>query len=426
LIRALPQALLWLTAALAAAGSAAQEVVPRPASEHFAAAAAAFEREDYALALTEFRAAIAAGSAGPAAHYNAAVCEYRLGDYAAAAASFRALGLAFPEMRDLADYNLGLSQYHLDEAELARASFQDAADSEDTRIATLAGAMLARLPEESPAATDESRWFGMIDFGLGHDDNVALIDPLVLPTGESGESAFAELSVYGAGPITASGAWQLSTSLYLVDFDDAPAYDQRILQLGTAYETAVGDWFLSAGPRFARSDIGGNGFEQTAGAVASASRPFASAARIEFVLAYDSADELDDRFAYIAGDRRALGLRFDKLLSRTRLILEYHASSDDRVGAGVSAERDLYRLTWRQPWGTSWTGNLHLELRATDYDRLAPTRKEDRIQLGLRAVRRLGESWRIGVDYRIADNDSSDPTFSYERHRIAVGGSRLF
>ena len=426
MIRALAQALFSLAAALVAVESAAQEVSPGPASEHFAVASAAFAREDYALALTEFRAAIAAGSAGPAARYNAAVCEYRLGNYAAAAASFRELGLAFPEMQDLADYNLGLSQYRQDEPALARESFLSAADSEDPQIATLAGAMLARLPEASPAAAAAPRWFGMIDFGLGHDDNVALIDPLVLPAGESVESPFAELSLYGAGPITAGGAWQLSTSLYLIDFEDAPVYDQRIVQLGAAYESAVGNWFVSAGPRVARSDIGGDGFERSAGAAATASRPIASAARVQFVLAYDSADELDDRFAYIAGDRRSLGLRFDKTFSRARLILEYHAIADDRLGAGVSAERDLYRLTWRQPWGASWTGNLHLEHRATDYDRLVPARKEDRIQAGVRAVRRVGDDWQIGVDYRFADNDSSDATFSYERHRIAVGGSRLF
>ena len=48
------------------------------------------------------------------------------------------------------------------------------------------------------------------------------------------------------------------------------------------------------------------------------------------------------------------------------------------------------------------------------------------MQAGVRAIRRVGEAWQIGVDYRFADNDSSDGTFSYERHRIAVGGSLLF
>ena len=426
MIRALSQGLFGLAAALAAVVCPAQDVAPAPATERFAAASAAFGREDYALALAEFRAAIAAGSGGPAAHYNAAVCEYRLGDYAAAAASFRELGVAFPEMRNLADYNLGLSQFRLDEPALARQSFLSAANSDDPRIATLAQAMLARLPEEPPAAPDKPRWLGLIDFGLGHDDNVALIDPFVLPAGVSGESPFAEFSAYGAGPITASGAWQLWTSLYLIDFNDAPVYDQKIAQLGANYEASAGEWLIVAGPRFGRSDIDGDGFEQTAGAAVEASRPIAAASRIEFVLAYDSADEIEDRFAYIAGDRHSLGLRFEQMLSRARLILEYHMSTDDRVGAGVSSERDLYRLTWRQPWATSWTGQLQVELRATDYDRVVPARTEDRIQGGVRAVRRFGDDWQLGLDYRYADNDSSDATFTYERHRVAIGASRLF
>jgi tetratricopeptide (TPR) repeat protein len=426
LIRSLLQRLFWLAAAFAAVDCPAQVIAATPATAHFETATAAFERGDYALALAEFRAAIASGAGGPAAHYNAAVCEYRLGNYRASAASFRAIGIAFPEMRALAEYNLGLSQYRLDEIELARAAFRSAAATDDAQIATLAEAMLARLPAEPPAGGASRRWLGLVDLGLGHDDNVALIDPLVLPAGESGESPFAEFSVYGAGPITASGAWQLWTNLYLIDFDDAPAYDQRILQLGASYEISVGEWLVVAGPRFGRSDIGGDGFERTGGAAVEASRPVAAASRIELVAAYDSADDLDDRFAYIAGDRRSFGLRFEQMLSQARLVLEYHASTDERAGAGVSSERDLYRLTWRQPWGTVWTGNLHVELRATDYDRVVPAREEERFQGGVRAVRRFGEGWELGVDYRYGDNDSNDPTFTYERHRLAVGASRLF
>jgi tetratricopeptide (TPR) repeat protein len=430
LIRALPKRLLCIAAALAAVGVRAQEVATPTASERFATATAAFGREDYAFALAEFRAAIAAGSAGPAAHYNAAVCEYRLGRYRDAAESFRDLGLAYPEMRALADYNLGLSQYRQNEPALARASFQSAASAGDPQIAALADTMLARLRDEAPAEPPVPRWLGVVDFALGHDDNVALVDPFVLPAGQSGESPFAELSAYAGGSITSSGAWQLSTSLYLIDFTDAPAYDQRIAELGARFEATAGRWLVSAGPRIGRSDIGGDGFERTAGAAVRASHPVAAAAEIALTWSWDSADELEDRFAYIAGERRVLGLRFDQMLalpqSSTRLILEYQQSTDDRVGAGVSAERNLYRLTWRQPWGQSWSGSLHLELRDTDYDRLVPERNEDRIQSGVRAVRRIGTDWQLGLDYRWSDNDSSDPAFTYERNRVAIGASRVF
>ena len=91
---------LCLIAILAAFSSQAQDnasaVTTRPtASTHFADGSRAFQSGDYARALEAFRAAIAAGSTGPAAHYNAAVAEYRLGNYAAAELSFRALGRDF-------------------------------------------------------------------------------------------------------------------------------------------------------------------------------------------------------------------------------------------------------------------------------------------------------------------------------------------
>jgi hypothetical protein len=41
-------------------------------------------------------------------------------------------------------------------------------------------------------------------------------------------------------------------------------------------------------------------------------------------------------------------------------------------------------------------------------------------------VRRFGEDWQVGLDYRYSDNDSSDAAFTYERNRVAIGASRAF
>lgn len=396
------------------------------ASGHFAAGSAAFESGDYQAALTEFRAAIAAGAEGPSAYYNEAVCLYRLGDFAAAANAFRALGVAFPQMRALADYNLGLSLIHQNEVEAAREPLQRAAASDDKSIATLARAMLARVSRE-PDSSPRSEWLRVLDLSVGNDDNVALIDPLGLPAGLSTDSPFSELSFYAGGPVTARGRWNLSANAYRLDYSDASAYDQTVVGVASRYQQAAGNWVVSAGPRIGRSDIGGDGFERYVGAeFGFGHRSTGGSSAIDLTLTYDDSKEIDSRFAYIAGDRLQLGMRYTRYLPAARLALEYRYSDDDRAGAGVSAERDWYRLSWRQRWGRDWTADFLLEFRDSDYAALTTPRHEQRYQTGLRVLRALGPDWSIAIEYRYTNNDASDATYTYTRHRFSFGASWLF
>ena len=396
------------------------------ASAHFAAGSRAFESGDYARALESFRAAIAAGSTGPAAHYNAAVAEFRLGNYAAAETRFRALGRDFPEMAALADYNLGLALLQQDREEPAREAMQRAAEADDERVAALALAMLERLPGDSPPP-EPRRWLRVFEAGLGQDDNVVLADPLGLPAGQSADSGFAEIAFYADGPVSPNDAWRLGVNAYLVDYPDAPDYNQTALLLAAMRESDAGAWTLTAGPRIGRSTIGGDGFEQYVGIAAEMRRPLPGAgASLTIGLSLDAADEIDSRFAYIDGDRSALSLRLDKALERATLILDYRRSADDRAGAGVSARHDRYRATWRRPWGPRWSSDVVVEIRDTTYHDLEPPRDEDRLQSGLRAQRRLIDGWLLNLRYGYADNDSSDSLYSYERSLLAVGASRTF
>lgn len=429
-MRARLRGLIGLLASLAAFPTTADDLsaVNAPdasASAHFAAGTESFERGDFASAREAFRAAIAAGIQGPAAHYNAAVADYRLGDFAAAESSFRDLGRRFPELAALAEYNRGLALIGLDENQAARDAFERAAEAEDEKIVTLALAMLERLP--APAAAVPARWYRLLEAAIGHDDNVVLADPLGLPAGRSADSDFAELGFYSGGPVTASDSWTLSANAYLLDYADAPEYDQTAFHLAATHASAAGSWTLSAGPRIGLSTIGGDGFEQYMGATVDFSRPFtAASSSLSIALSFDSAAEIDERFAYIDGDRSTLMLSYDRALARARLILDYRLSEDDRAGAGVSAGHDRYRLTWRRALGRLWTNDFVVEYRHTTYDELQPVREENRLQAGLRAQRRLGPDWRLNLRYGYADNDSSDPRYAYRRHLLGVGASRIF
>ncbi len=419
--------LLFLS--LAVADSQAQDFAAAPAdpataSGYFRAGQAAFEREDYATAIEHFVAAIAAGSEGPAARYNLAVSYYRLGEYRAAETAFRELGADYPAMASLADYNLGLALVRQGRDEEARRAFRRAAGADDAQVAALAAAMLERLPVD-PAPAGATDGFVLLDLDLGYDDNVALIDPLTLPAGTSAKSPFGELLFYGEGAIT--DRWRLAGDVFLLQYPEADGFDQAVLDLAARYEWTAGIWSLAVGPRFGRSYIDGDGFEQTLGVALELSRRLEGiGATLELDLSHDRADDLEPRFAYIAGERERVSLRLSRALERSRLAIDVRAEQHDRAGAGVSADRLRYRLTWTRTLGIDWYGDLFVELRDTEYSRLTPARDEQRKQLGFLASRELESGWRFAIRYTYSDNDSSDARFAYRRHRASAGLSRLF
>jgi len=396
------------------------------AGQHFAAGQEAFARGDYGQALIEFRAAVEAGDDGPAAHYNIAVCQYRLGDYSAAERSFRELASRYPQMRSLADYNLGLALVRSNEVGRARDAFLRAARSADDRVAALARTMLARLPSGSAAASEDS-WIRLIDFGLGHDDNVALIDPLGLPAGRSSESGFGELLLYAEGPAAPAMRWRIAASAFLLEHADAGEYDQGAFELRAGYAKPVGDWVLSVGPRIGRTWLGGDGFTQDVGAGLELERAnLTDSVGIEIELGYDEVDDVETQFAYAAGSRSRLAVRLRKDLPGARFRFEYRLARDDRAGAGVDADRALFAFGFGRPFGPDWSGDLGIERRDSEYGRLIPPRDEVRLRLAVRAVRRLASGWQLTSQYQYSDNDSSDPAYGYRRHRLSLGASRSF
>jgi len=395
------------------------------AAAQFAAGSAAFTREDYATALAAFEAAIAAGSVGPAAHYNRAVCLYRLGDFAAAETAFRELGRDFPEMRALAEYNLGLSLVRQGRDDAARAAFVTARSSGDDTVAALATAMLGRLPGGPEPGAD--RTIGYLDLHLGHDDNVALVDPLVLPLGQTTESPFIELTLYGDTAVGDRRRWRVAGSTFIVDYADAADYDQSTINVNARYETSLSGWTLRIGPDIGRSYIDGKGFEAYLSGMVSLRRVLSEIdATLEIGIRYDATDAIETEYAYVDGHRTQYTIGLNKSLAQSRLWLDYRLTQDDRAGAGVSADRAQLAATWRRRLTGQWFGDVLLDYRDTDYGRLVPSRSEQRSQVGFRALRDLPSSWRIAAEFRFSDNDSSDPVFDYERIRIAFGMSRVF
>src|SRR5690606_5060682 len=147
--------------------------------------------------------------------------------------SFRGLAHSYPQMTPLAEYNLGLALLKQQRFNEAQAAFARARDGGDPTIAALATAMLDRTGDSSePPAGGE--WIRLLDFAVGYDDNVALLEESSLPSGLSTESRLIEAFGLVSGRVGPRNAVRVDASAYLVRYADAPDFAQDAFRLGFA------------------------------------------------------------------------------------------------------------------------------------------------------------------------------------------------
>jgi tetratricopeptide (TPR) repeat protein len=416
-------ALLALLLVLGAGAAAFAQPARGSGADAFAAGERAFAAEDYAAALAAFREAAATGRDGPAVRYNIGVCLYRLERFEEAAQAFDALERSFPDMQPLAAYNLGLAETKRGRLTQARSAFERAVERGDENIRALALTMLERVDAQQPEPT---RWTRVLELGVGHDDNVALIDSASLPAGRSADSVFAELNAYFGKPF-AGERLRFDANVYHVAYTDAEEFDQLSLYVGTRARWRVGAWYGSAGPFVNRSTLDGTGFEQEVGASLDVRYALGqTGAALGFLATRGAIDELSDEFAYVDGTRTAVGVFFIRPLTAGSVRLDYREERNDRAGAGVSPDRSRYAVSYRRAFRSGWTGELGYEYRESDYARLDVPRHERRRQFELAAEHRLGSDWIFDASLRADDNSADDGRYTYERTRVAVGLSRAF
>ncbi len=421
------------SAALPASPAKAAETDPGRPTRLFRAGTEAFARGDFAAAVSAFEAARAAGLGGPAVIYDIGVCQYKLGRYADAEGTFAELAASYETMRGLAEYNRGLALTREGRGAEARTSFERARNAGNDKIAALADAMLARLaPSASrpgPAGRAVERFaadtYKLLDLNVGYDDNVALIDEATLPSGVSGKSPL--LEVFGAvrERPRASGPLYVDGSAYVVRYRAAGDFDQTALRLGAGYEWDASAWLLGAEPYYTRSSLSGDAFERRVGAAVTARRSL-GAGSLRLAFAHESIDGLDPRYDYVGGTRDRVSLDYRQRHGRGRLSFGLASERNDRQGPGVSPLRNELYAGFEYSLPLRWRVGAQGYLRSSRFDALAVPRSEDLAQVSLSASRDLASGWMFEGECLVGHNDSTDPTFSYDRTRFAFGLSKLF
>jgi hypothetical protein len=408
----------------AAATAATAATAAAPAGD-WEAGKQAFEREDFNSALRHFESARDAGLDTPAVHYNIAVSQYKAARYRESAKTFAIIGQRFPAMRGLAEYNLGLVSLRLGNETEARAHFLRAWElsPRDPEIRVLASRQLRELEDRAPVA---SRWRGAIGLRAGHDDNVALRDEAGVPLGTTTESPMADFFAVVQGPWDQRSGIRFDASVYAIKYFDADEFDQNEVRGAVFYDWRPNAWRLQFGAHAAAGTLGGDSFDRKVGVSALVAREVSANAVIDLRYTYDDVSDADAIFAGIKGDRQLLELRYRWYRDGHRVQLRYAHETNDRLDPAVSADRNRFSADYgfRPTRGFGYEAGI--DFRNSEFDQLATPREEDLLTIWGAVTYAFTEQWTAMLDVRVADNDSTDPTFSYDRRQITLGFMRTF
>lgn len=412
--------MLWLTICAPSAQAATE-----PALESFEAGKRAFADADYGAALAHFELARDAGLEGPAIHYNLGVCHFKLGDYPSAEAAFRHIANAYPAMRGLAQYNLGLVALRLGQDVQAQSLFRQAlANSEDDTVRRLAQ---SQLPVETATRADDESWLTLIDTRVGHDDNVLLLaEEIPLASGQSAASPFTQLFALVSGPLTSRADLRFDGSGYAVRYHEDSRFDQTALRLGLRYLWSLGLWRGEVGPHYGYSTLDGDVFERRISVGLRLARDIAARATLGVRYEHDVVTEGDARFAFIDGSRDRLELRVARRSGSGLFALAYALEWNDRDDPSVSPKRNELSVRYRHDFGGRWSADVEVSTRDSRYRDLVVERQEELVDLSLGLTRSLGRGWQANGVLSLADNESDIELVRYDRRRIALGVSKGF
>lgn len=407
-------AALVLACATAFAGESMDEGVRAYREGRFDAARAAFER---AAQEEPDRAAV---------RFNLGLAHYKLGNYPEARREFLRVRKD-AGMRAVAEYHLGLVAARLGQTRRAEAHLRAAASSDSRQLRGLAGKALRRLGGKPDARAPAA--YAMV--GAGYDDNRNRIARDIEIEGQDRASAY--LDAYGMllYPIPAAADLDLRAVAFRRDYETDDALDQSALQLSLRQNWRPAGWRLTLAAEAEAIGLRDDSLVRSAGLGFEAQRrlgPVTLRAR------YQPAKVQADRaFDYLDGWRHRGGVSADFNVGEQQWRLGYEIEESSQ---GYGAEDDVVygQAPLRQGpvlrWSRALSPRLELDLSAAwrksrydDRDVLpdTPRRNDDLLQLGASLAWRLDAAWGLVLDYRFADNHSSDDSYDHRRHTVLAG-----
>ena len=397
------------------------------ADSDYALGLEAYKGGDNAAAVRYFESAMTQGMDSVSLQYNLASSYYRVGRYEEAKKYFTLLNETM-EMRDIAQYHLGLIAIKQQDADLARQHFNAVVSSaKDEKLVKLSNKHLLALSDK------EDQWKTRLAYNLGHDDNISAVsEDTVLGTADSFHELSASTNLLISG--RRKDGWMADAALYGINYSDTDSYDQYVFALGLKRAIKFADWETSAHLNLSKSTYGGDALQTITRLDFTGMKPLSKTERIK--LRYRVEDITSDQsiYDYLAGWRQRASIEYQSFSNINIRQLQYEFELNSRgelvTTAGAydySPTRHTVRGIYTHFITRQWWLIGDVSYRMSNFPASATVDRDDKQWLlALSSDYRFDPTLKLTAKYQYTNNASTLDQYDYDKSVIRIGLSKLF
>lgn len=386
-----------------------------------------FKAKQYSAAVESFIAAKNQGMASMPLDYNLASSYYKLGKYNEAKQYFEKVG-QYQDMRDLADFNLGLIAIKQKNIPLARRYFMSVINlTGDDKLLNLSKNQLEKLTPK------EDRLISFVSADMGYDDNISSASS---DSVANESDTFYDLSLSANALLdgTRKQGWLLDGYFYSINYADNNDYDEQQTMLGIKKSQLLGYWETSVLVNLVSYHLGGDKYQASTGFDIKAKKRLSKSARIYLRYRFDDISSKQQLYDYLEGSRQRFKVEYRDYNRDDIKQLYYELELNNRGNLETSSyaydyspTRHTLRGKYTHILNKKWWLSADLAYRLSDYPASSSfNRDEDRFKLVLSADYRVDKSFKWVTQLQFTDNQSTVDQYDYNKTLFKIGLTRSF
>ncbi|MBE9564232.1 MAG: outer membrane beta-barrel protein [Proteobacteria bacterium] len=386
-----------------------------------------YKAGDYGKAVMYFESARKQGMDTVSLQYNLASSYYRVGRYEDAKTYFMLLNET-EEMRDLAEYHLGLIAIKHKDGSQARHHFTTVVNTgEDKKLIKLSEKQLNALKPE------EDRWKSHVFLNAGYDDNISSVSgDSVLDIADNFYELFASTDLLLAG--RRNDGWSAEVALYGIEFSATDTNDLYNVALGLNRSLRLADWDTTTLLILSKSTYGGDDF-QTISRLEIIGRKQMTK-RDHLYLRYNAEDIRSDNaiYDYLEGWRQRARVEYRNIAANNVKHIYYELELNNRGelvtltdSYEYSPTRHTIRGIYTQIINKKWWLIGDLAYQLSDFQASSTVdRQDNQLKLAFSANYHFDRTFKFTSRYQYTDNGSTVDRYNYDKSIIKIGLSKLF
>jgi len=362
-----------------------------------------------------------------ALYYNLASSYFKLEDYESSKQYFKLVAKS-AEMRDLAEYNLGLIAVKQGENKQAKQYFSEIVkQSKDKKIVALSKSQLFKMQKA------DERWQALMIANVGYDDNITS-----LPNDSASEISDSFYNLFLSADTVIAGerndGWVADISYSRVDFNDTDIYDQFQYAAGIRREDILASWESRVHLDLAKKNFGGDDFQTITKLDIISKKSLSSTGRLYLRYRYENISSDNVVYDYLEGWRQRARIEYRSYTSENIKQLYYELELNDggefvttTYAYEYSPTRHTVRGKYTQILSEQWHLTGDLAYRVSDYPESASfDRNDNQGKLTLSVDYRFNKRLKLKTSLLFVNNESSVDLYDYDKAMLMLGVSKLF